>query len=68
MFVSFPQGYFNFRENIFNGNHQGTGRPRSLISNVRKPTRDITENIFPQGFILFPQGFFYFRKFFFYFR
>ena len=40
-----------------------------LQCNVRKPTRDITINIFsarfflfPQGYFLFPQGLFYFRK------
>ena len=35
---------------------------------VRKPTRDITVNIFSARFFLFPQGFFYFRKVIFYFR
>ena len=39
-----------------------------LVTNVRKPTRDITVNIFSARFFLFPQGFFYFRKVIFYFR
>ena len=35
---------------------------------LRKPTRDITVNIFSARFFLFPQVFFYFRKVIFYFR
>ena len=81
MLFLFPRGLFLFRKVGFRNLALANANISTILFEVRKPTRDITVNIFsarffisarffflfPQGFFLFPQGFFYFRKIIFYF-
>ena len=82
MLFLFPRGLFLFRKVGFRNLALANANISTILFEVRKPTRDITVNIFSarffisarffffyfrKVFFLFPQGFFYFRKIIFYF-
>ena len=68
MLFLFPRGLFLFRKVGFRNLALANANISTILFEVRKPTRDITVNIFPQGFFLFPQGFVLFPQGYFYFR
>ena len=65
MLFLFPRGLFLFRKVGFRNLALANANISTILFEVRKPTRDITVNIFSFFFFYFRKVFFYFRKVFF---